>query len=150
MLMLAAPSQRLWEGVVQALGAPELASDERFASVKQRSTHAKALEQEINRRLAQDDVDIWLAHFARVGVPVTRVSGLELAVTSPIAAERGTFMDCDQVPLVRLPWRIEGQPLPWVRPAPRLGEHSQEILAELGFDAERRTALLAAGVVFSG
>lgn len=149
MLMLAAPSQRLWEGVVHALGAPELAQDLRFLTVTLRSFNAKELETEINTRLAAEDVDTWLERFSRAGVPVARVSGLEQAVTSPIAAERGTFMPSGEVPLVRLPWLVDGQPVPWVRPAPRLGEHSLEILAELGYPAERRQALVDSGAVLA-
>jgi crotonobetainyl-CoA:carnitine CoA-transferase CaiB-like acyl-CoA transferase len=51
------------------------------------------------------------------------------------------------VPLVRLPWLADGQPLPWRRRAPRLGEHSREILSELGSDAQATAALLASGAV---
>ena len=102
---------------------------------------------EINKRLTIQAVDTWIERFSRAGVPVARVSGLEQAVRSQIAAERGTFMASDQVPLVRLPWLVDGQPVPWVRPAPRLGEHSLEILEELGYDAELRRALVASGAV---
>jgi crotonobetainyl-CoA:carnitine CoA-transferase CaiB-like acyl-CoA transferase len=150
MLMLAAPSQRLWEGVAQAMYAPELLQDPRFLDVKLRSVNAKALELEINKRLAMQDVGIWIERFSRAGVPVTRVSGLEQAVSSQIAAERGTFMTSNGVPLVRLPWLVDGQPIPWVRPAPRLGEHSLEILEELGYEPARRQALVASGAVRTG
>ncbi len=146
-LMLAAPSQRLWEAVVTVLQAPELASDERFATVALRSRHVKALETEISRRLASEDVDTWVARFTQAGVPVTRVSGLEQTARGPMADERQTFMDSNGVPLVRLPWLVDGQPLPWVRPAPRLGEHSLQVMQELGYDDSRRRALLASGAV---
>lgn len=146
-LMLAAPSQRLWEAVVTVLQAPELASDERFATVALRSRHVKALEAEISRRLASEDVDTWVARFTQAGVPVTRVSGLEQTARGPMADERQTFMDSNGVPLVRLPWLVDGQPLPWVRPAPRLGEHSLQVMQELGYDDSRRRALLASGAV---
>jgi crotonobetainyl-CoA:carnitine CoA-transferase CaiB-like acyl-CoA transferase len=146
-IMIAAPSQRLWEAVVHVLEAPELGRDERFRTVADRARNARALEGEITTRLAARDVASWVERFTRAGVPVTRVSGLEQAVTSDIAAERGTFIESDGVPLVRLPWLVEGRPVGWTRPAPRLGEHSLEILAELGYDAARRAALTDSGVV---
>jgi crotonobetainyl-CoA:carnitine CoA-transferase CaiB-like acyl-CoA transferase len=146
-LMIAAPSQRLWEAVVHVLEAPALGRDERFRTVADRARNARALEQEITTRLGARDVASWVERFTRAGVPVTRVSGLEQAVTSEIAAERGTFIEADGVPLVRLPWLVDGRPVGWTRPAPRLGEHSLEILAELGYDAARRTALTDSGVV---
>lgn len=146
-LMIAAPSQRLWDAVLGVIGAPELADDARFADVPARVRNLKALETVINQRLAARDVADWLPLFTRAGVPVTRAAGLEQAVVSAIAAERNTFIDSDGVPLVRLPWLVDGQPVPWKSPAPRLGEHSRAILAELGYSAARVAALVDSGVV---
>ena len=146
-ILIAAPSQRLWEAVVKALDAPELAADKRFATVSLRTQNLSALEETLNGILQTRDVDTWIERFTRAGVPVTRVSGLEQAVVSEVARERGTFMDLDGVPLVRLPWLADGQPIPWQRPAPKLGEHSAEILAELGYDDEQAANLMASGVV---
>lgn len=148
-IMIAAPSQRLWEAVIAVLEAPELGRDERFLTVASRARNVKALEEAITARLASRDVASWVERFTRAGVPVTQVSGLEQAVTSDIAEERGTFIASDNVPLVRLPWLVDGQPVPWARPAPRLGEHSLEILAELGYDYDRRAALVDSGAVFA-
>lgn len=148
-LLIAAPSQRLWEAVIGVLDAAELADDPRFGSVAERSRHLRALEEEINARLSHADVAAWIEKFTRAGVPVTRVSGLEQAVVGDIARERGTFLDSDGVPLVRLPWLVDGQPVPWARRAPRLGEHSREVLAELGFDDARCRVLIDSGAVLA-
>lgn len=148
-LMIAAPSQRLWLAVVEVLEAPALRDDARFATVALRSQHLKDLEAAINARLATRDVATWIERFTRAGVPVTRAAGLEQAVVSEIAAERGTFIDNDGVPLVRLPWLVDGQPLPWAGTAARLGEHSRVILSELGYDAARCDDLIARGVVLA-
>ena len=146
-ILIAAPSQRLWEAVVNALGAPELARDPRFAGVSDRSENLQALEQALNAILARQDVATWIDRLSGAGVPVTRVSGLEEAVRSAVADERRTFIESDGVPLVRLPWLADGHPLPWRRPAPRLGEHSLEILSELGYDARQSAALISRGAV---
>ncbi len=148
-LLIAAPSQRLWEAVVRALQAPGLAQDERFASVSARSQNLRALEKALNQILGQHDVATWIARFTKAGVPVTRVSGLEEAVISDVAKERGTFMDSDGVPLVRLPWLADGQPIGWRRPAPRLGEHSLEILTEIGYSEAQAAGLLGCGAVIA-
>lgn len=149
-ILIAAPSQRLWEAVVRALQSPALAQDPRFASVQSRSQNLRALEAAINSILSEHDVDTWITRLTQADVPVTRVSGLEEAVLSDVARERGTFMDSDGVPLVRLPWLVDGQPLAWRRPAPRLGQHSFEILAELGFDETQSATLMACGAVVAG
>ncbi|HYF20778.1 MAG TPA: CoA transferase [Ramlibacter sp.] len=146
-LLIAAPSQRLWESVVRTLEAPHLLQDPRFADVAARSSHRRELQQAIEERLATADVDDWIPRFARAGVPVTRVSGLEQAVAGGIAAERGTFQESEGVPLVRLPWLADGRPLAWRRPAPRLGEHTLEVLRELGYAQDRIDHLLAGGAV---
>ncbi len=148
-LLIAAPSQRLWEALVRALEAPGLAEDVRFTTLSARTQHlgALALAVALNAILAEHDVATWLERLTRAGVPVTRVSGLEEAVVSEVASERGTFQACAEVPLVRLPWLVDGQVLPWARPAPRLGEHTVEILAELGYDPNQVATLVAEGAV---
>lgn len=148
-LLIAAPSQRLWELVARTIGAPELLEHPDYATVASRSAHRDALADEINCRLAAEDVATWVQRLDAAGVPVTRVQGLEEAVASEIAAERQTFVSSDGVPLVRLPWLFDGSPLAWRLPAPRLGEHTMTILAELGFDEAQRSQWLDEGVVMA-
>lgn len=149
-LLIAAPSQRLWEALTVALEAPHLLTDPRFASVADRTGHLDALRDSIEAILRHADATDWIARLAAAGIPVSRVHGLEEAVESEVAAERGTFVESDGVPLVRLPMRFDGRPIPWRRPAPRLGEHSVEVLEELGVDPQRRAALIAQGIVVDG
>lgn len=133
-LMIAAPNQRLWERVAQTLGVSELIADPRFLTVADRSRNNNALTATIAAALANDDVAVWVRRLRAAGVPVTPVAGLEEAVLSDATAERRTFADLDGVPHVRLPWIADGAPVPWARRAPRLGEHTAEILRECGFD----------------
>ena len=73
--------------------------------------------------------------------------GLEQAVVSDIARERRTFAESEGVPLVRLPWLVDGEPIPWASPAPVMGQHTREVLRETGFSDERIDALVATGAV---
>lgn len=146
-MMLAAPSQRLWERVVAVLDAPALLTDERFRTVGARSRNNTALDEEIRQRLAGADLATWVSRFRAAGVPVTPVPGLEQSVRSTTAVERGTIHALDGVPLVRLPWMVDGAPVLPERAAPHLGEHTMEVLAELGIGAAERDALLRTGVV---
>ena len=146
-ILIAAPSQRLWEALLRALQAPALGVDHRFANVGARSQHRHALETALNAVLAAHDAHTWIHRLTAAGVPVARVSGLDEAVAGPVAAERGTFCASDGVPLVRLPWLADGLAVAWRRRAPRLGEHTEELLAELGFDSAARADLAASGAV---
>ncbi len=144
-LMLAAPNQRLWERVANALGAPRLVEDPRFRTVADRSRNNGALAAEIVALLAGEDVDVWVGRFRAAGVPVTPVAGLEQAVRADITAERRTFAELDGVPHVRLPWIADGQAVTLARPAPRLGEHTTEVLRELGYGEAAISAMLRDG-----
>ena len=71
-------------------------------------------------------------------------------VAGPIAAERGTFVDTGEVAAVRLPWLFDGRALACQRPAPGLGEHTLEVLDELGYEAAQIEELRACGAVAVG
>lgn len=132
-LMIAAPNQRLWERVAHTIGIPHLIEDPRFRTVADRSRHNSELTTEIVAVLAADTVDVWVERLRAAGVPVTPVAGLEESVNAKVVAERRTFAELDGVPHVRLPWIADGEPVPWARRAPKLGEHTAEVLRELGF-----------------
>ena len=146
-VLIAAPSDRLWRALLDVIGAPELADEPQFAGNADRVRNVKALEARLNGILSQRDADTWLTKLAAAGVPATRVHGIEEAVAGDIALERGTFMPADGADLVRLPWLIDGQPLPWRRPAPGLGEHTAEVLRELGYDEGEINDLAASHAV---
>lgn len=149
-LLIAAANQRLWAGVTRALDALELAGDERFRTLADRTRNRRELEVEINAVLRTATVDEWVPRFASEGVPVGRVLGLEEAVASEVAEERGTFLPAGGVPLVRLPWLVDGEPVSWQRAAPGLGEHTDEVLRELGYTDEQVADAVAGGAVARG
>lgn len=145
--MLAAGNQKIWLRLVDVLGARELAEDPRFRTGTVRSENRVALEAELNARFAKSTANEWVARLSTAGVPATRVYGLEQAVKSDIARERRTFAESDGVPLVRLPWLVDGEQIPWSTPAPTLGQYTREVLRETGYSDERIDALVAIGAV---
>ncbi|HZZ52295.1 MAG TPA: CoA transferase [Pseudonocardia sp.] len=148
-VLIAAANQRLWEATARALGAPELIDDDRFADVAARTRHLAELEEAITAITSTAGVDEWVERLAAAKVPAGKVLGLEEAVTTEVANERGTFQPSDGVPLVRLPWLADGAALDWQRPAPQLGQHTAEVLDELGYGSARVAELLERGVVAS-
>ena len=148
-LMIAAPNQRLWERVADVLGISELVADPRFLTVADRSQNNNELTTAITAALTGEDVAVWVERLKVAGVPVTPVSGLEEAVLAGATLERGTFSDLDGVPHVRLPWVADGKPIHLVQPAPRLGEHSIEVLREAGFEEDAIDSMLRDGAVIA-
>ena len=144
-LMIAAPNQRLWERVAKVLGITALVDDPRFLAVADRSRNNADLTPEIVAALAGEDVAVWVERLRAAGVPVTPVAGLEEAVRTEATAERRTFAELDGVAHVRLPWIADGETVPWARPAPRLGEHTAEVLRECGLDEPAIAAMLREG-----
>ena len=144
-LMIAAPNQRLWERVAAVLGITALVDDPRFLTVADRSRNNAELTSAIVAALAGEDVAVWVERLRAAGVPVTQVAGLEEAVRVEATAERRTFAELDGVPHVRLPWIADGQTVPWARPAPRLGQHTTELLREYGLDEPTIDAMLREG-----
>ncbi len=144
-LLIAAPSQRLWEKLVGAIDARHLLDDPRFESVRSRTENLPALELALNAALRRQPVAYWVTHLAEAGIPAAQVAGLEQSVDSAIAEERETFQASGAIPLVRLPWLIDGQPVPWNQPAPHLGEHTRDVLREIGYPESEIDALVANG-----
>jgi len=146
-VLLAAPSQRLWERAAAALGVPDLIDDERFRTVSDRTRRRNLLTDIIQGITRSASVDEWIERFTAANVPAGKVLGLEEAVGTEVVGERETFLESDGVPLVRLPWLTDDQPVQWRRPAPRLGEHTAEVLAELGYTREAINDLISSGAV---
>jgi len=144
-VMIAAPNQRLWERVARVLGVGDLVSDPRFLTVGDRSRNNSELTTHIAAALAVEDVAFWVERLKDAGVPVTPVAGLEQAVLADATVERRIFAELDGVPHVRLPWIADGEPVPWTRRAPRLGEHTTEVLRESGIDEVVIDAMLRDG-----
>lgn len=149
-VLMAAANQRLWERAAKALGLEVLVDDPRFATTTDRSRRRDDLTAAITAVTRDRTVAQITGLLTAEGVPCGTVNGLEEAVVSDVADERGTFSDLDGVPLVRLPWLADGEPVAWRRPAPALGEHTREVLTEIGYTAERINALHDAGAAVSG
>lgn len=135
-LLIAAPSQRLWERLARAIGAPELIDDPRYAGAVERVANRHDLAADLTRVLSTGTVKHWSGCLIENGIPFAVVTGLDEAVSGHIAEERTTFLELDGAPMVRLPWVLDDSVVAWARPAPELGEHTQEVLSELGIGPE--------------
>ena len=142
---------KIWERFCHILGAPEWITDERYHDKPSRSVNRETLNAEINRRLAEHDRSHWIARLNDGGVACGRISNMQEAREEPQVQHLGMVKDVVskwQGPqrLVGQPMQLERTPSTIARAAPRRGEHTEEILSELGLGADDLVRMKAAGV----
>ena len=138
-VMIAAGSDALFVKATAALEVPELARDPRFVDNPRRVEHRVALQEALARVTRALSAEELLGRLQRAGVPSARVSTMDQVATEPQTEASGML---PTVKHPRLPdYRAVALPIKWdgERPAaarvpPLLGEHSAEVLAELGYD----------------
>jgi crotonobetainyl-CoA:carnitine CoA-transferase CaiB-like acyl-CoA transferase len=137
-IAIAAPNDGLYARLCEVLGAPELATDERFATNAVRVQNRETLVPLMEERLATRTAEEWLQALEDAGVPAGKIrtvpDALAAAAEAGLAATtRVPHPTAGEVELVNSPIQIESGLRPTVAP-PLLGEHTQEVLKELGLD----------------
>lgn len=131
-----------WQGFCKASGDPELARDERFATPTARSLNATARINKMQEYIGQRTTAEWLERLDAADVPCAPILRRSEIVKNEQVVARGIITELDQPGVGRI-----RQPKPAAQfavnrsaikgPAPRIGEHSREVLRELGYsDAE--------------
>ncbi|MDW2979919.1 MAG: CaiB/BaiF CoA-transferase family protein [Rhodanobacter sp.] len=142
-MILAIGNDGQFERFCTAAGHPEWASDPRFATNSQRVTHRTALIPLLRQATVMRTTDAWMALLESQAVPCGPINRLDAVFADPQVVARGLRIElpdawAGSVPLVANPIRLSDTPVTYRLPPPRLGEHTQTVLAEwLGLDAER-------------
>ncbi len=142
---------KIWERFCEILGAPEWVTDERYKDKRGRSVNRDSINLDINRRLALQDRAYWVERFNAGGVACGLINDVKGVFEEPQIQHLGMVKEVvsDHHGLQRLvgqPMQLERTPSTIARAAPRRGEHSQEILQELGLEADELANLKAKGV----
>lgn len=149
---LGAANQRNWEKLVHCIGAPELNEDPRFNSNHNRMHNLPALEEELNNVFRQRTTEDWLATLEEAGVPAGPVLTINEMLRDPQAIAREMIVETEHpvagpTKALGLPVKFSETPGGVEMPAPLLGQHSVEILAEGGYDRAAIDAMIASGAV---
>jgi formyl-CoA transferase len=125
----------------EVLGMPELLEDPRFATIDARARHADALAELIGAQVATETTATWRERLAEAGLPHGEVSDHPHSLLDhPDARAMGLVVEIDDPTLgpelvTGPPLRLSRTPARTARPAPRLGEHTREVLDEIGVAA---------------
>nr|WP_294167467.1 CaiB/BaiF CoA-transferase family protein [uncultured Sphingomonas sp.] len=130
-LIIAVGNDRQFARLAAILGAPEWVQDERFATNAARVAHRADLIPLIQERLAKRPAADWFGDLDAAGIPAGPINTISQALSDPQAVHRQMVQAMERFRLVGSPLRVDGESSASIRPPPRLGEHTTEVLAEL-------------------
>ena len=142
---------KIWERFAEAMGAPEWITDERSKSKADRSVHRDWLNAEIEKRLQENTSDHWIEKLNREGVACGRINNIKEVFEEPQVKHLGTLKKVvsprlGEQTLMGQPVTLARTPSTIARSAPKRGEHSEEVLAEVGYGPEDLKQMKSAGV----
>lgn len=150
--ILGVGSDNTWRKFCAVAGLDHLAEDARFATNADRVRNYEALMPDIRTVLSQRPAEDWLQLLREADVPVGKINSVAEALADPHLLERRFIVELEHPSLGMLkslatPVHMSETPLRYDRHPPRLGEHTDEVLRELGYSADAISTMQAAGVI---
>jgi crotonobetainyl-CoA:carnitine CoA-transferase CaiB-like acyl-CoA transferase len=152
-IVIAGHRDHFWENFCKVLEKPEWLKDPRFSTLPARSKNRTVLIPMIENILKTRRGEEWLQDLHKVGIPAGPVNTLDRALVDPHVLSREMVVEIDapeggKVKTIGNPLKMEGTPLNLFSRAPRLGEHTWEVLSNiLGYSPEKIEALNRRGVI---
>lgn len=152
-VMLVVGNKAQWEKFAAAMGHPDLPADTRFATNQDRIRHRAELNAILDPIFDSRPRQHWIDVLAEAGVPCGPVNQLHEVFADPQVRERGMVVHLphpqrEAMPMLANPIRLSETPVQYRMRPPDLGQHTDEVLADvLGYDAAQRQALRDQGVI---
>jgi len=144
-----------WQSFLQMIGKAELVSDARFVDMNARSRNTMELYQIVIDALKMKSLAEWLDLFSRADIPAMPMNTLDSLMTDPHLEKVGFFSVREhptegKIRIMNVPSRFSKSNPKVTRLAPRLGQHTIEILTEIGIGESEIGQLLESGVIAEG
>ncbi|MFP6827685.1 MAG: CoA transferase [Gammaproteobacteria bacterium] len=154
-LTLGAASQVVWQRLPDVLGLPELLSDSRFLKNEDRMAHRAELADALAPAFKKRSTNDWLERLDAAGVPAGPVLSVGEMLADPQTKAREMLVETEHqrlgpVPTIGFPVKFSETPAAIERGAPTLGQHTTEVLRELGYADSDIDKLVADSVVIRG
>jgi crotonobetainyl-CoA:carnitine CoA-transferase CaiB-like acyl-CoA transferase len=150
--ILGVGSDNVWQSFCQYVEREDLLADARFQHNADRIANYVALMPLVRDIIKQRPTAFWLEALRKVGVPVGRINTLQEALSDPHLHERGMIIQLEHPALgliksIATPVHLADTPLVYRRHPPRLGEHTDEVLKEMGYSDLQLADLRQKGIV---
>ncbi len=143
-------NDKQWQSFFRIIGRPELINDPRFATQEARSRDFQGAYAMVAEEMAKRSTADWIAALEAADIPVQKMNSLEDILADPHLAAIGYFQERQhptegRIRSMAVPSEWSESPPEFRRHAPRLGEHTREVLREGGLDPATIDALIRSG-----
>jgi len=145
-IIIAVGNDRQFARLAEICGHPEWTADERFLSNGSRVANREAMVRLVSDTIRQRPAADWLDQLEDAGIPAGPINTISQALSDVQVQHRGMVRSFAGLRVVGSPLRLDGQRTDSDLPPPSLGQHTDEVLAQLGLDSAEVARLKSAGV----
>jgi formyl-CoA transferase len=149
---IAANKQEQWLDLCDVMGVPELKEDPRFKERDTRKKNRRLLTPLLEDKLKQKETSFWAEALNAKGIPSGEILSLEAALNQPQIKHRKTLKTVytpgiGDIPLFNLTAKFDKTSAEVETPPPSLGQHTRDLLKELGYSDEQLITFKEKGII---